>query len=168
MKDEHALAKLLSASRRSQESVDKPAVIFHDAWDHISGEECAVCDLVVEHLMLDGCDIPGGIDKESGSAEAPMTHEQAMALLQALFQELEFGEDYGHHVNYSFINALRVAHPDLPPNFKFVPYHTQRIPPGQGQDHRIDSRKKIGAIIERWGKAIQDCVKEPAMEETTG
>ncbi len=162
MKDEHALAKFLNANRHIQGQTDKPSLISHDGWDHTTGEECAACDLVVEHLMLG----PG--DEGPGSAEAPMTHEQAMALLQALFQELEFGEDYGHHVNYSFVNALRVIHPDLPQNYKFAPYHTQRIQPGQGQNSRIDARNKIGAMIERWGKAIQDCVKEPKKENGHG
>lgn len=103
--------------------------------------------------------------QEAGEAEAPMDHGQAMALVNALYQELEFGEEIAFPANFPFLNALKVAFPNLPHGgYTIWQGHMKKIPQHRSHEKRIEARKLLGKMIERWGKAIQDCVEGPEKE----
>jgi phage tail protein X len=90
-----------------------------------------------------------------------MEHGRAMALVGAMMHADVIEGIGDRESNPVFMEAFRVAFPDYPGTDKTWPYQRQRFDSRPHvrsiyADH-IEARKKLGAMIEEWGKAIQDC-----------
>lgn len=95
-----------------------------------------------------------------------MTHEQAMALVDALIYVEELGIDSDGHPttrrpNELFLKAIRVADPALKLHYSdLAPYWQRLDQTAHTQEKARRSRIHLGAFLQEWGRALADCVLE--------